>query len=155
MAILAIDGIRHGKQVFDLTGFARSFFYHGLTGSESERNLRLSAAWFWGVPDVLGMSYVVSQVLLAAPRSLVHAGRAFASLVPAGEHELRSTAEVLARLAQERTWAPLDRYRADGEQLHYLSRVGLLWSRVEHGTAEIRIPAHLAPRLRDAVAQTR
>lgn len=44
MSILAIEGVRYGKQVFDLAEFAHSFYHRGLTGTESERNLRWAAS---------------------------------------------------------------------------------------------------------------
>lgn len=146
MAILAVEGIRYGKQLFDAERFARSFF-GGLSVSEGGLNFSRAMQHFHGVPNPFALGFMVSQVLLCAPRSLVNAWKAHRSIIGADGNALEEAQRLFDSLLSKRDWIPLEHHELDGEELLILRTLGVLWSRSEAGSDEIRISAALTNRL--------
>ena len=103
MVVLAIDGVRYRKPLFDLQEYTRSGYYNNfITQTETGRAM----SWHYGNP--LGIAYLISQALFLAPRSTVHAVKAFRSLVPTDETTVAEAAQVLRELKTQREWVPAE-----------------------------------------------
>ena len=136
LVLLAVEGVRYGKPLFDLREYTKSAYYDNfIMQSESGRALN----WLAGSP--MGIAYLVSQALFCAPRTAVHAVRAFRSLVPRDEATVAEAAKVLTELEGRREWVPASRYSHHGAALMLLDRLRLIWVKIESGETQIRYPA--------------
>lgn len=136
LVLLAVEGVRYGKPLFDLQEYTKSAYYdNSIMQSQSGRAL----SWYAGHPP--GIAYLVSQALFCAPRTAVHAVRAFRSLVPRDEATVAEAAKILTELKARREWVPASRYSNRGAALMLLDRMRLIWVDIESGETRIRYPA--------------
>jgi len=136
MIPLAVEGFRHGRPLFDLGEYARSGFYDNfLRQSRSGRVINA----YYGNPA--GVAFLVSQMLFAAPRTIVVAIKALRSRLPTSADVARHAARILRELRTSRKWTPADEYKQFGAPLMVLDRLHLIWTEYESGHLEIRYPA--------------
>ena len=142
LVLLAIEGARYGKPLFNLQEYTKSAYYDNfIMQSQSGRLLN------WRAGSPLGIAYLVSQALFCAPRTSVHAVRAFRSLVPRDEATVAEAAQVLTELEAQREWVPASRYSHHGAALMLLDRLRLIWVEIESGETQIRYPAGMSKSL--------
>ena len=146
MLLLAVEGVRHGKRLFDLSAYAESVYAQGITGTQTERALGRVT----GSP--LGTAYVLSQILFAAPRATVGAIKSFTSLVRFSQEELDTALSLARELAERNAWVPLEPYMKDGPVLVKLFKLGLVWHDVKDGSVQIRFAADRVGAFKDNAA---
>ena len=138
MLVLAIEGVRYGKQVFDAQAYAESLYGAGLTGTLQEGILGRMV----GRP--LGVAYVISQILLSAPRTAVLSIKAFRSVVFMNEEERALAEAAIGDLAHKNRWVPLDTCGEYAPVLLKLKAMEVVWDRFENDVGEIRISRSIA-----------
>ncbi len=136
LPLLAVEGVRYGKPLFDLHEYTKSAYYDNFI-MQSQSGWALH--WYAGSP--LGIAYLVSQALFCAPRTSVHAVRAFRSLVPRDEATVAEAARILTELSERREWVPASRYSHCGAALMLLDRLKSIWVDIESGETQIRYSA--------------
>jgi hypothetical protein len=87
------------------------------------------------------MAFWVTQILYAAPRTMVLAVRSFRSFLPANEAVASDAARILGELRRSREWTPAENYRECGAALTVLRDLHLIWTEDKSGRFEIRYPA--------------
>ena len=136
MVVLAVEGVRYGKPLFDLADYARSGYRDNLLmESDSIRALNRYAK------NPLGMAYIISQALFCAPHCTVEALKAFRSLLRIDQETAAEAAAILRELKRSRKWTPVSAYAKKGAALMLLRRLDLIWMRAEAGEIEVRYPA--------------
>lgn len=136
LVLLAIEGVRYGKPLFDLREYTRSAYFD-IFAMQTESGRALSSRTL----SLPGEAYLVSQALFCAPRTAVHAVRAFRSLVPRDEATVAEAAQILTELEARREWVLASRYSNRGAALMLLDRMRLIWVDIESGETRIRYPA--------------
>ncbi len=133
MVVLAVEGARYAKPLFDLREYSRSVYCNNLF-AESESGRALNSHYNYP----LGVAFLVSQALFCAPLSTIQAIKAFRSLVPRDDHTIAGAGRILQELQQGRGWVPAADYASSGAALALLDRLNLLRVRSEDGRVRIR-----------------
>jgi hypothetical protein len=151
IAILAFEGIRYGKRLFDRDSYAKSWYYEVWTAvNPSGSMLRFQGyafGWIGGNP--LSATYVLSEVMLSAPRSTIKAILAFRSMVHMNEEVRRHGQAILADLAARNDWMPPEMYREHAQALWPLSRLKAIYERVKDEMLQIRIDPGMLEKMRN------
>lgn len=85
-------------------------------------------------------AYVLCCILLAAPKTSILAIRAMRSWVWCGYDVTNQAAGILTELGMRPSWTPATDFAHQRPGLWLLDRLGLIWTRIEHGDKFIRIP---------------
>ena len=133
LVLLAVEGARYGRKLFDVAAAARSVYFRGPTGTETENALSFV------MHRLLGMAWLISQVLFSAPRSTAHAVRCVASLVLFREGQLAKAEQVFLDLARKRAWVPLSEHEANRAVLAKLHKLGAVSHRLSSSVPEVRV----------------
>ncbi len=136
MIPLAIEGVRRTRSLFDLNDYVHSDFYDNFV-MQSQSGRALSA--YYGQP--IAMAYLVTQVLFAAPQTMMVSIRSFRSLLPTDETIARDATRILRELRKSRKWTPAEEYKEYGAALMLLDKLDLIWTENKSGRIEIRYPA--------------
>lgn len=143
MALLAFEGFRYSRELFDLEAMAKAHFNGDFSSTREADNLRAAAWLHYGVPDPFRVGKVVSDLLLAAPRLTLKAWACLRSLVKLGPIEAERAETLFYDLARERGWVDMTPYLDHGEELRTLHKMKLLWSRIQDDVPEVRVPPSL------------
>jgi hypothetical protein len=150
IAILVFEGIRYGKRLFDREHYAKSWYYEVYTAvnpsGSAARFQGYAFGWIRGNP--LSVAYVISEVMLSAPRSTIKAILAFRSMVHMNEEVRRHGQAILADLAARNDWMPPEMYREHAQALYPLSRLKAIYERVKDDALQIRIDPGMLEKVR-------
>lgn len=135
MFILAIEGVRYSKPLFNLKVYTESA-YHDNVFSQSETGHALNL--YYGNP--LGCAYLVSQSLFCAPRTAVEAFKTFRSRIQTNPDTVTHAAQILRELKPLRKWVPASDYPQSGAALMLLEKLRLIWVETKTGETTIRYP---------------
>jgi hypothetical protein len=133
-ALLAAEGVRYGKKLFDLESYSRSLAFATASGDPR------TALLLTGTRNPLGVAYVISQGLFIAPRLTVGVVRALRSRVSL-DAETRAEAEAArALIASRRGWTSAPELSAVAAGVYPLQKLGLVEARVDDsGAVRFRI----------------
>ena len=135
LALLAVEGFRYGKPMYDLAEYARSGYYDNFVmQSETGRALR------YRYDDPMGVAFLISHFLFCAPRCTAHAIKAFRSVIRVDERAVVSATRILEELRQSRKWVSASTCADSGTALILLDQLDLIWVRTDSGGVEIRYP---------------
>lgn len=136
LVLLVLEGIRQGGELFGLREYGES----GWASSPyaETRGGRVFGVAVFG--PLVGMGYFITQVLFCAPSTTVAIPRFFRSLIRANATAIAQAAEVREELARRREWIPVEEFRERAAGVFLLARMKLVWTRIENGRAEVRIP---------------
>ena len=136
VGLLAVEGFRHGKEFFALEDYQESLFYRSsavLQGNGGPPSLGSSRL------NPLGRAFVISQLLLVAPRSTVRALSAFRSLVGMNNEVSSVAANIIRDLARDNQWTTVNRFRDSAAALGPLHKLNILHQHVVDGIIEVRL----------------
>lgn len=136
VALLAVEGLRHGKELFALQDYQESLFYRSSGVLQGDDRAPSYGSWRL---NPLGRAFIISQMLLVAPRSTVRAVRAFRSLVSMNEDVSAAAERVIAELAQDNQWTSANRFRDSAAALGPLHKLDILNQHVLDGIIEVRL----------------
>lgn len=85
--------------------------------------------------------FFVTQLLYAAPRTMVLAIKAFQSRLPRDEATVRNAAKILSELSASREWTLAETYQKLGAALPLLVRLDLVWIESKLGRFKARYSA--------------
>jgi hypothetical protein len=136
MIPLAIEGVRHTRPLFSLSEMTRSGFYDNFL-MQTESGFAIS--WYYNHPTLI--MFWVTQVLYAAPRTMVLAIKSLRCFLPADESTVRDAARILGELRASRKWALAEQYKDFGAALVLLRTLRLIWTEDKSGDVTIRYPA--------------
>jgi hypothetical protein len=136
LVILLVDGIRHTGELFDLRRFRHSFYSIGAN--------QIHVGWTVSGPSVtrgnpLQAAFAISQFLLCAPRSSLAAIRRLRNRTRIDDAMLARAVTCLQTLARDSNWHDVSSFGRDAPALAYLDLLGLLWTRLENGTAQVKL----------------
>jgi hypothetical protein len=134
MALLAFEGFKHSRPLFDLKDYTDSDFYNNVmvktdTGSALET--------YYGNP--LGIAYLVSQFLYCAPRTTVESIKAFRSIIRTNKQTVEEGQRVFQQLALKDDWIEVAEVEKYGAALCLLDRLELIRVRFENDVGQIRL----------------
>jgi hypothetical protein len=132
--LLVYEGRRYTRPLFDLMDYSQSVYANNpITDSDfGTWNARSGGPIVW--------AYVISQFLFCAPRSSAIAVQSLRAVIRATPATLTRASEILTQLSQQRHWFAVSDLPNAGAALHVLDQLGLIWTRVENGEAQVRIP---------------
>ncbi len=142
-ALLAIEGVRYKKRLFDLIDYHESIYYQDADPLAKDSASALNA--YYGNPS--GMAYLVSQALFSAPRTTVFAIKCFRSIIRGSADSAAAAAQIYNDLNSRRVWVSAGKFENCGGALCLLDKLSLIWTQIEAGECQIRIPP-LTPRSR-------
>lgn len=133
---LAIEGVRYGKPLFEVTTYTNSMFYDNFVmNSESGRALN----WYYHSPS--GAAFLLAQFFFCAPRSAVHAVTALRSRLPTQGAVIEKAARILQYLKQERKWVRVGEFPDSIDALYLLRMLHLIWIDETDSELLVRYPA--------------
>lgn len=136
MAVLLFDGIRFTGKLFDFDRYRNSFYSIGanqIHASVSGSDVSVTHG------NPLQAAFGISQFLLCAPRSSLAAFRHVQSRVRIDDDQICVATKLFHELAQTRSWIDVVRFGKDAGTLAYLDVADLLWTRVHHGLAQVKL----------------
>ncbi len=134
-ALLAIEGVRYHKRLFNLVEYHESAYYQGGL-LETDTGHALNA--YYGNPA--GAAYLISQGLFSAPRSTVFAIQFFRSIIRASDDTIAAATEVYNALKLQRGWVSVGVFPSHGRALALLDKLKLIWTEVRADGCHVRIP---------------
>jgi hypothetical protein len=134
-ALLAVEGFRYHRRVFDLIAYHESAYYRGAL-LETDTGHALNA--YYGNPA--GMAYLVSQTLFSAPRSTVLAIKSFRALERVSPALAEDAAVIYNALYAQRGWMPASELPHRGRPLALLDKLKLIWTEIDANGCRVRIP---------------
>ena len=143
MVLLLIDGVRKGREEFDLSRLYDTYIVQGATGTEGEALARSYLAYEHGFADPVQVGWMIAQAMLAAPRWSVSCLLAWKSIVPVNTTQLVAARAIMQKLLTHRGWMPIEEVRKHPVALMQLNRLDLLSHRMEGGELQVRVPAHI------------
>lgn len=146
LLVLAIEGFRYKGKLFDLMEYHQSFYFDNTLTDTGVGSLM---SWKLGGP--VQQAYFLSQFCFAAPRTLVHAWRAFHSIIATNSPAIDRAAEILEFLRISRQWHSVWDFAGAAPSLILLDQLGLIWKDFEGEKRLIRYPAGGDPLDQDAV----
>ena len=133
--VLAIDGFRYRKKLFDLVDFHDSIYYDNcLNDSRSLFMINVHRG------NPMGLAYLVSQVLFSAPRTTVLALNHFRSILRPTSETVANAAQVYAELKSHRAWMAVREFENRGAELCILDKLDLIWTEIEGHECQVRVP---------------
>ncbi len=129
---LAIEGWRYKEKLFDPAVYAHSGYSQNVLLDNPTGH---AVSWYFGQP--LGMAFLISQALFCAPRSAVHAVRAFRSILRANRETTAEAARITQELKQSAVWTSALAYKDEAAAMLLLRRLDLL--RFRDGPEEIEV----------------
>jgi hypothetical protein len=135
MLLLIGEMWRSRNGLFNLSEFRDSDFY---LGTDSRGTLAMGMDH--PVSQFVAGTYVawiVSQIVLLAPHTTSSAFRHWRSRVKVDEPAVQRAAELYRTLSEVKNWVPVTN-RQHQQELAYLDRAGLLWSRREGKLLEVQ-----------------
>ncbi len=87
----------------------------------------------------LALAWIISQVLLCAPRSLLAGILRLRSRHTASDEDLARAAAIFDELGERPGWAPLADLLADDLSIRLLTDLRLLWVRRTDGVGEVKV----------------
>jgi hypothetical protein len=143
MALLAVEGCRNRRPLFDLKDYSQSVYYQNpVTGSASGRAASIG---MFGVSNPMAFAYLVSQFLFCAPRASVSAFQAIRAVIRAAPEACGQAARAYATLAEERRWISASEFQHCMAGVMLLDRLELIWTEVKEGEMLLRIPPGSGP----------
>ena len=136
MIPLLIEGVRNTRPLFEASEIGRSGF-SGMMQVWQDR----SSAVGYRVAQYGAAMFMITQVLYAAPRTMVLAIKALKSRLPADEATVGSAATILSELKASRDWTLAETYQDRGAALTLLMRMELIWADDKGGAMQVRYPA--------------
>lgn len=136
MIPLLIEGVRNTRPLFEASELGRS----GFSGMMQVWQDRPSAVGV-RMAHAGAMMFVITQLLYAAPRTMVLAIKAFKSRLPTDEATVGGAAKILRELKASRNWTPAATYQDRGAALPLLLRMELIWADDKGGGMQVRYPA--------------
>ncbi len=136
MIVLAVEGLRYSRQLFDLREFSQSSF--GSSSLSTTSSGRIVNAVILGNP--LGKAYVISQFLYMAPETTLQAVKALRSRLPCDAETIRQATDIFNQLHHDRQWVARDFYLDRAAAVLLLERLRLIWTSDKNGFHEVRIP---------------
>jgi hypothetical protein len=133
--VLAIDGFRYRKKLFDLIEFHDSIYY---TSSLRESGSLFAMNVHRG--DPMALAYLVSQVLFCAPRTTVLALNHFRSILRPTSETVANATQVYAELKSRRAWMAVREFENRGAELCILDKLDLIWTEFEDHEFQVRVP---------------
>ena len=133
IVLLAVEGVRYSKRLFDIEEYAKSAYYKIFTVGSDEH----IGSLFLGNP--FGAPYLVSQALFIAPRSTVKSLFAFKSIILMNDLVLDAAHHIINDLAAQNRWTTAQRYREHAHALGPLEKLGILQHQVTAGVVEVRL----------------
>ena len=140
VALLAIEGIRYSKKLFDTEAYARSLYYRIYTLGFDKPPLVVSPL----LGNPLAAPYIVTQILLIAPRATVRTVAAFRSLVFMNSETARHAAAIVAELLRSRFWTPAVSFKEHAAALYPLHKMKILWQKLENDELQIKLDPEFA-----------
>ncbi len=125
MIFLVIEGLREGWQESSMRALADQ----RQIGFRFVRGIRLGVA-----------TYMISQVLYFAPQLTLAGIRAIRSLNRPGPFTIDLGAKIHADLAARREWVSLDEYPSGAPAAALLKELGLIWTKEDDISVQLRIP---------------
>ena len=132
IAILAFEGLRCSRQLFNPLEFSQSDFNFFPSAS----SLRLRA-----YPDPLVYAWYLSQAWFLAPRATVLAIRALRDVIGSSPELIDKTTAIFNTLKSDRRWHLASDFDDGESAIRLLSRLELVWLRGGPSGLEIRFPA--------------
>ena len=136
MALLAAEGLRHGKELFAVEDYQESLFYRTSGVLQGDDQPPHYGSWRF---NPLGRAFIISQLLLVAPRSTIRSLSAFRSLVFMNQEASVAGERVIAELARNNQWTSANRFRDNAAALGPLNRLNILHQHVVDGIVEVRL----------------
>ena len=136
LAVLALEGLRHTRQLFDLHEFSQSSF--GSSSLTTTSSGRIVNAYILGNP--VGRAYFISQFLYMAPEATLQAVKSLRSRLPEDKETIHQAIELFNQLHHDRQWVARDSYPDRAGAVLLLEQMGLIWTSDKRGFDEIRIP---------------
>jgi len=135
IVLLAVEGIRYSKRLFDIEEYARSAYYKAFTIGSAEPMPTGNAL----VGNPLGVPYLISQALFIAPRSSVKSLFAFKSIILMNDSVVEAAHHVINDLARNNRWTTVQRYREHAHALAPLEKLNILQHHLTAGVVEVRL----------------
>jgi hypothetical protein len=133
--LLALEGIRYWRLIrADQENVVGTEFRDDmLAASVTGRGL---GAWHMYITE----GYLAVHLMLFAPRVTAQLLYVPRCLIYAPADAFPQAAEVYRRLAEDRRWTPVSEHRDRGAGVILLDRLQLIWTRIEDGQLQLRIP---------------
>jgi len=150
IAILTLEGLRYGKRLFERDSYAKSWYYEAYTAVNPSGSMSRfqGYAFGWVRGNPLSVAWVISEVMLSAPRSTIRAILAFRSLVHMNEEVRTHARAVLLDLARRNDWMPPLMYKEHAQALWPLSKLKTIYERVKDDMLQIRIDPGMLEKMR-------
>lgn len=132
--LLAVEGLRRTRPLFDLEDFRRSFF-----GDNPLTDTPAGAALHWYAGSPLGVSYFLAQALFLAPQATIHVVLLLRNRLRCEPHTIAEAAAIHRRLETARKWHQVSDFPGQAAALCLLDRLGLIRTRTEKGHREIKL----------------
>lgn len=135
MLLLLIEGIRCREDLFDIDNARYSFYTSidtALGGLDFSRYRCRSCNIFRG-------GYIISQILLCAPRSTLAAWSFFRGMISVNPNYLRVALECFYTLGRENDWMKVSDFGDRSWALKYLDAADLLWFHMEKDQVQVKI----------------
>ena len=85
-------------------------------------------------------AYILVHLMLSAPRLTAQSIHTFRGLLHATPEAVAQAAIMYRRLTEARKWTPMSECRECGAGVFLLVRLQLIWTRLEDGEQQLRIP---------------
>ena len=134
IAILAFEGLRFGKELLDREGYAKSAYYdvHQVMGSPRPTFVN-------PVGQVVGLMYLISEFLLAAPRATMRAFFAFNAQSFLRRDVIPHAEAIVDDLDRRGVWTPPVFYADHKQALYPLHKLGVIWEQVKEEQLLIKL----------------
>ena len=132
MALLAVVGIRYTGRLLDAGEAMRSFF-------DGSRGIWTEDAANYIYSRSLAATWIVRNMLLAAPRASANAIAAVRAITFLRGERLAAAERLLLELAKLNAWVPLAPYLGHSEVLAQLAKLGVVSARAGAEGNEVRI----------------
>jgi hypothetical protein len=145
MLLLAWEGLRHARRLFDLDDYRHSFYSFNPAGSDEQQhaaNLMSSVVMTPSaiIAEELRISYLISQVLFSAPRLSAKAWASARNHVRLSASDLVQAQEFLDLLGKDGgPWVHVADHREAMGIMPALEQLGLTESRVEGSRMQVRM----------------
>jgi len=139
MVLLVISGMRHTGPLWDLSDYNSSLF----SADRPFTGMAYAAGAHYGLVGAafrsLSVAYVVTQLLLSAPRCTVLAVTRFRQRMHLAGHQIAATQRIAEDLQRSAKWVALDTYREQHIHVAVLQRLRLVWIKENAGQMQVRI----------------
>lgn len=140
VAVLAVEGFLYGRNMYRAEDYAQTLYADFDKMAEEQRWTHPMLGTRYGGPiPRMSAAYWVSAFLFSAPRFTVKAWTSLRERVSMDDETLGHADAIVAALHARKTWIPVRALAAHASALYPLSKLKVIWTKLEGGEALVRL----------------